>query len=384
MDVILYDGACPFCRAQVARLKHLLIGSTIEYRSFREDGVLERFPGLSLADCDRAIQLITQSGTIYSGAAAIVKLLRRTRLSPLVLPYYVPGIRQLGNAFYDYVGRNRHLLHGPGTCNDQVCAQPAAAAAPPRWKVQGLVVGLLISCLVAVLVAEPYQWFLDHIPLGFFNALATVGFGLILGVALGCGLWIGRARAPTWTLVLALICATAAQGTSFYHASSRTELVAPSADELAENPQSVFRARRALPHDHLKIGHPIRGSLVIWVWIFEFMLLWLAAFFLARHITHWPQCPDCGRWAKKRRIVHRPVDPDELRADLSNGRLDTIFNGPAAEDSIATLEVWALECSEHPHRWISAILRDFDRSGRSRKESILDQTPYAGDQWPRS
>tara|TARA_B100000029_G_scaffold163898_1_gene159984 strand:- start:1364 stop:2140 length:777 start_codon:yes stop_codon:yes gene_type:complete len=254
-------------------------------------------------------------------------------------------------------------------------AKPAVS-----WNARGLIIALVLACLVGILVAQPYQWFLDHIPLGFFNALATVGFGLVLGTALGFGLWIGRIRAPAWTLALALLCAATTQGASFYHASPRTELVAPSAEQLAENPQSEYRSRRALPHDHLKIGQPIRGNLVLWVWIFELLLLWLAAFFLARHITSWPQCPDCGQWASRRRIILRPADGNALRANLSNGRMDAIFQDSAGGQ--ATLEVWGLECPEHSHRWISATLQDHDSKGRSRKEHLLDQVPYTGEQWP--
>ena len=87
--VLLYDGWCPFCRRQVTRLQRMLSGVDVEYRSFRDEGVLEEFPGLSEERCDRALQLVRVDGKVFSGLNAIVRLLSHKPLGKILLIYRI-------------------------------------------------------------------------------------------------------------------------------------------------------------------------------------------------------------------------------------------------------------------------------------------------------
>jgi predicted DCC family thiol-disulfide oxidoreductase YuxK len=120
--VLIYDGHCRFCIQQASRLERWVNGA-VRMRSFRDAGVIERYPGLTLAQCDQALQLVEPSGRIHSGAAAIATAFRlRPMLAPVGWLYCLPGIRQIADWGYRLVARNRFRLPGD-VCTDDACRQ---------------------------------------------------------------------------------------------------------------------------------------------------------------------------------------------------------------------------------------------------------------------
>lgn len=120
-NLVLYDGHCRFCRASATRL--LKLAPQTRLQSFREPGVVEAIPGLSLAACERSLQLVTPAGNIYEGAEAIVRLLLpKWWAFPLRL-YFVPGLRQLADGLYQQVARRRFLF-GANRCDNGSCSLP--------------------------------------------------------------------------------------------------------------------------------------------------------------------------------------------------------------------------------------------------------------------
>jgi hypothetical protein len=64
--VLIYDGECRFCIGQAATLARLLRPCALE--SFREPGVLERYPGITEEACGQAVQLVLKSeGRVLNG-----------------------------------------------------------------------------------------------------------------------------------------------------------------------------------------------------------------------------------------------------------------------------------------------------------------------------
>jgi len=93
----------------------------VRLESFRDPGVIARHPGLTAEACEQALQLVGSDGRIWSGAAAIARALRlRPALAPLGWLYAVPGVRQLLDAGYALVARNRFRLPGEA-CADDAC-----------------------------------------------------------------------------------------------------------------------------------------------------------------------------------------------------------------------------------------------------------------------
>jgi predicted DCC family thiol-disulfide oxidoreductase YuxK len=108
-DVLLYDGACAFCRRAAGTLARSLPHETAT-SSFRDPGALGRFPGLDATRCESALQLVRKDGAVFSGVEALVQSLRRRWYGPLLRAYYLPGLRSLADAIYRAVARRRRHL----------------------------------------------------------------------------------------------------------------------------------------------------------------------------------------------------------------------------------------------------------------------------------
>jgi predicted DCC family thiol-disulfide oxidoreductase YuxK len=117
---LVYDGRCRFCVDQATRLAGWL-GDRVRLESFRDPGVIASHPGLTEEACDRALQLVEPDGTIHAGAAAVARALRlRPLLAPAGWLYDLPGVRQLADAAYAAIARNRFRLRGE-VCSDDAC-----------------------------------------------------------------------------------------------------------------------------------------------------------------------------------------------------------------------------------------------------------------------
>ncbi len=120
-DVILFDGHCRLCSAAARKLDRLLGSQGTELRSFREEAGLAPFPGVAYERCEKAMQLVQADGRVVEGAEAIVRALGRRVWGKLLYVYYVPGLRQLVDALYTVVARNRFRIAGRA-CPDGACA----------------------------------------------------------------------------------------------------------------------------------------------------------------------------------------------------------------------------------------------------------------------
>jgi predicted DCC family thiol-disulfide oxidoreductase YuxK len=120
----LYDGHCVFCTSQAQALRRRARGA-IEVADFQREGVLAAFPGVTHEACMAALHLVDADGSVHTGAGAVVRALRigRPLLGLLLLPYYVPGLRQLAEAGYRLVARHRYKLFGRKriVCSEEAC-----------------------------------------------------------------------------------------------------------------------------------------------------------------------------------------------------------------------------------------------------------------------
>ncbi len=120
--VIIYDGECVFCRRSTDRLQWLLQDDSIEYASFRDPGVLSRFPGVTEQACDLALQLVATDGRVYAGAEAATRAVVRRPWFAFAWLYYVPPVRWIADAVYRQIAIHRFGISGRSSnCNDDVC-----------------------------------------------------------------------------------------------------------------------------------------------------------------------------------------------------------------------------------------------------------------------
>jgi len=133
LPLVLYDGACVFCRAQAARVRRLAgRGERVHVEPLQT--ALAAVPWVDPEEAVRALQLVDVDGRSYAGAAAVVRLLRITRplLGALALPYHLPGVRWLADRAYGYVADRRYRIAGrvDDDCDSGACGVPWAARDP--------------------------------------------------------------------------------------------------------------------------------------------------------------------------------------------------------------------------------------------------------------
>ncbi|MBX3404966.1 MAG: DUF393 domain-containing protein [Phycisphaeraceae bacterium] len=122
--VVLFDGNCGLCTRAAARLKRWAAPDAIECVSFREPGVLERFPQVSAAACEQAMQLVLPDGRVVSGAEVVFRALAtRGLFRPLLWAYRLPGARHAIDATYRLIARNRMRFGGAAACGTGQCAR---------------------------------------------------------------------------------------------------------------------------------------------------------------------------------------------------------------------------------------------------------------------
>ncbi len=124
LPVVLYDGACVFCTAQAARVARVSRGR-IAVRPLQQ--ALDDVPWVDPDAAVRALHLVDRDGRSYAGAAAVVRLMRLTRpvLGALLLPYHLPGVRQLAEAAYAFVAARRYAIAGRAKPAENGCVNGA-------------------------------------------------------------------------------------------------------------------------------------------------------------------------------------------------------------------------------------------------------------------
>ena len=126
LPTILYDGHCRFCIAQMKKLARFLPAGRYQALSFQDPDVLPRFPGITHEQAMRAMIFIDNKGRRFSGMEGAVRAVSLRALGKLAFVYYLPGIRQLMDAVYARIARNRYRLMGK--CEDGTCALHAPGA----------------------------------------------------------------------------------------------------------------------------------------------------------------------------------------------------------------------------------------------------------------
>ena len=116
---VLFDGACPRCRASLALISAADPDRVIEPLDLTAVDLGKIHPSLTREACMKAMHLVRPDGKVFVGYDAVVVL---GRLLPIFWPAGVigglPGIRQAGRIVYQKVAgsRPRDII-----CNDDVC-----------------------------------------------------------------------------------------------------------------------------------------------------------------------------------------------------------------------------------------------------------------------
>jgi len=116
---VLYDGACPRCRASMAFIKAGDPDRVIEPIDLTAVDVASIHHGLTREECLRAMHLVRRDGRVEVGYDAVMTLLAWTPLSsPFALARHLPGVSSIGRRVYDRIAASRPR---DVVCTDEVC-----------------------------------------------------------------------------------------------------------------------------------------------------------------------------------------------------------------------------------------------------------------------
>lgn len=120
-EVVLFDGQCRFCQAQVRRLARWDWSGRLAFLSLHDPRVAERYPDLSHDDLMKQMYLIDRRGRRHAGAASLRYLSRHLPpLWPLAPLLHIPFSLPLWQWFYRQVAIRRYRLAGK-QCDDGAC-----------------------------------------------------------------------------------------------------------------------------------------------------------------------------------------------------------------------------------------------------------------------
>jgi predicted DCC family thiol-disulfide oxidoreductase YuxK len=128
---VLYDGACPRCRASMAFITAGEPDRVVEPIDLTAVDVATIHPGLTREACMKAMHLVRRDGKVEAGYDAVMTFLAWTPLSrPFALVRFVPGVSPVGRRVYDWIASTRPR---DGECTDEVCGiHPHAARASEK------------------------------------------------------------------------------------------------------------------------------------------------------------------------------------------------------------------------------------------------------------
>ena len=121
-NVVIFDGHCNFCRAQVERLAKWDKGKILSFISLHDDVVAERWSDLTHDQLMKEMYLIDRNGNRYAGAYALRWMtLRLPRLWPLAPLMHIPLSMLLWSFLYRQVARVRYRWGKSNNCENGSC-----------------------------------------------------------------------------------------------------------------------------------------------------------------------------------------------------------------------------------------------------------------------
>ena len=122
-DIVIYDGHCRFCQANVAIFARLDRGRRLAFISLHDESVYERWPDLTHEQLMEEMVIVDRHGGRHVGAGAIRYLSRRVPLMWPLAPFlHLPFSMPVWKWLYRQVATRRYLIAGKRTvCDEDSC-----------------------------------------------------------------------------------------------------------------------------------------------------------------------------------------------------------------------------------------------------------------------
>jgi predicted DCC family thiol-disulfide oxidoreductase YuxK len=121
-SVVLYDGHCNFCKAQVSNLRRFDLFHRLQFVSLHEPFVSKIYPDLSYDQLMEQMWVVAPNGKRYAGAYSLRYL---SRLLPMLWPLapmmHIPGLMPLWSYLYKAVAKRRYQIAGRD-CSEGTCS----------------------------------------------------------------------------------------------------------------------------------------------------------------------------------------------------------------------------------------------------------------------
>jgi predicted DCC family thiol-disulfide oxidoreductase YuxK len=124
-DIVVFDGHCSFCTAQVEKIRRWDSGRMLAYLSLHDPEVERRWPGIDNDRLMKEMLVVDQTGNRYWGPEAIRYLTRRLpRLWWAAWVFCLPGAMFVWRRIYRWVARNRYRISAKfskNSCDSGTC-----------------------------------------------------------------------------------------------------------------------------------------------------------------------------------------------------------------------------------------------------------------------
>ena len=126
-DVVIFDGRCRMCTAQIRRLTWWDCRGHLAYVSLHSPLLAERYSDLTHQMLMDRMYVVDQKGRRHGGAAAVRYLSRRLRRLWWAAPFlHFPGSLPVWQFFYDQIAQRRYRFgvvegHGVDECENGTC-----------------------------------------------------------------------------------------------------------------------------------------------------------------------------------------------------------------------------------------------------------------------
>jgi predicted DCC family thiol-disulfide oxidoreductase YuxK len=123
VDVVIYDGDCKFCTAQVQRLAKFDGKRRLAFLSLHDPSVAKNYPDLTYDMLMDQMYVVNPKGGRHAGAAAFRYLSRRLPKLWLLAPLmHIPGSLPLWQWGYRQIAKRRYLMGKTGeACDGDAC-----------------------------------------------------------------------------------------------------------------------------------------------------------------------------------------------------------------------------------------------------------------------
>ena len=108
---MIFDGDCGFCRFWIEHWRRWT-RAQVEFVPYQDASVAERFPEVSVAACETAVQLVERDGRVLRGAEAVFQSLAGVFILAWLIRIYraIPSFARLSETAYRFVASHRQLF----------------------------------------------------------------------------------------------------------------------------------------------------------------------------------------------------------------------------------------------------------------------------------